>query len=441
MSEGSAPKVLVVSAAFAPHRSPSAHRCRFLAMHAAKFGWQAGALAVRPRDYADAPDEELSRLIPPDVQVWRASAWPHALTRRLGVGDLGMRSYFPMRRELGRICEEWRPDILYIPGWPFYTFRLGLWAKRRFGIPYVLDYTDPWVFPHAPEQDSPTSKLFWADKLARAIEPDLVRNASHVFAVSDRTHDSVRARLPEVPAERFSAVPFGFEPTDFDALRTSPRPNRFWDSGDANVHLVYVGAMLPTGYETLRALFAALMRLRESDHGRFGRVRMHFFGTTYDPNPGRGLVVPVAEEMGLGEAVTEHPKRIAYLDALNVLTTANGVLSLGNTEAHYTASKIFPCILARRPLLAVYHEASTVGTVLHDAGVGELVTYGEAQRAGDRVEEIAGALVGLVERALDPRPTPPPRLEGMRPFSAEWSARHMIQHFDRIVRPDAARDG
>lgn len=427
------PRVLVVSPAFPPHRSPSAHRCRFLAMHARSNGWEAGALAVEPRDYADLPDEELLGLIPDDVRVWRSRAWSHGLTRRLGIGDLGIRSYFPMRRVLADVCESWRPDALYIPGWPFYTFRLGLWARRRYGIPYVLDYTDPWVFPHAPEQDSPLSKLFWADKLARAIEPSVVRNASHVVAVSERTHDSVRQRMPELPGDFFSAVPFGFEPTDFDALRATPRPNAFWDRGDGNVHLVYVGAMLPTGYETLRALFSALLALRASDPGRFARVRLHFFGTTYDPNPGRGLVVPVADEMGLGDVVSEQPRRIPYLDALNVLTSASGVLSLGNSEAHYTASKIFPCILARRPLLAIYHEASTVGGVLRDAGVGDLVTYGDEVRAMDRVEEIANAIRRLVDRAADPTPTPEPRLEGMRPYFAESSARHIFSHLGAAV--------
>jgi hypothetical protein len=428
-----APRVLVVSAAFAPHRSPSAHRCRFLAMHASRYGWEAGALGVRPEDYADRPDEELLRLIPPDVRIWRSGAWSHALTRRFGVGDLGMRSYFPMRRELGRICASWKPDVLYIPGWPFYTFRMGLWAKRKFGIPYVLDYTDPWVFPHAPEQDSPTSKLFWADKLARVVEPPVVRNASHVFAVSDRTHDSVRERMPELPDDFFSSMPFGFEPSDFDALRAQPRVNEFWNGDDGNLHLAYVGAMLPTGYETLRALFSALLLLRSREPDRYDRVRLHFFGTTYDPNPGRGLVAPVAEEMGLGGVVSELPRRIPYLDALNVLTSANGVLSLGNSEAHYTASKIYPCILSRRPLLALYHEASTVGDVLRDAGAGEIVTYGDVTRAGDRVDAIAAALARLVERAADPAPTPPPRLEGMRPYSAEWSARHILEVCDRII--------
>jgi hypothetical protein len=426
-------RVLIVCAAFPPHRSPTAHRSRFLAMHAEKYGWRAEVLAVEPSDYADAPDPELARLVPPQVQVTRAGAWPIRLTRPFGLGDLGIRSYFPMRRALGRILESRRPDIVYLPGWPLYSFRLGLWAKRRYGVPYVLDYTDPWVCALTPEQNRPTKKIYWADKVARATEPPIVREASHVVAVSDRTHDSVRARLPELPDDRFSSVPFGFEPTDYDALRERPRQHAYWDAGDGNVHIVYVGAMLPHGFETLRALFAALQRLRTCDPAAFGRVRLHFFGTTYDPNAERGDVLPVAEEMGLGDAVTEHPRRIPYFDALSVLTSAGGIVSLGSSEPHYTASKIFPCLLARRPLLALYHEQSTVGDVMREAAVGELVSYGEHTRAGDRVEEIAGALRRLVERALDPRPTRAPNLAGIEQFSAEASARHIVGVFDRLV--------
>ena len=58
--------------------------------------------------------------------------------------------------------------------------------------------------------------------------------------------------------------------------------------------------------------------------------------------------------------VTETPDRLDYLDALAVLTHASGILLLGSSEPHYTASKLYPALLARRPVLAVFHEKSSV---------------------------------------------------------------------------------
>jgi hypothetical protein len=46
------------------------------------------------------------------------------------------------------------------------------------------------------------------------------------------------------------------------------------------------------------------------------------------------------------------------------------LLLIGSEEPHYTASKIYPYIMARRPLLAVFREASSVCDVLHRTNAG-----------------------------------------------------------------------
>ena len=393
-------------------------------------------LTVAPGDYEDEPDFELARMLPPGLPIHHTGAIPVRLTRAIGITDLALRSYLSMRRALRRLLRQRRPDALYFPGGPFYQFLLGAYANRTTGTPYVLDYTDPWVFPLRPQDDSIRKKIFWARRLAIALEPFAVRRAAHIFAVSDGTNDSIRHRYPRLPSTRFSAVPFGFERSDFDALRARPRPNPFWDSGDGNVHLAYVGAMLPRGYETLRALFGAVVRLREHADGPGRRLRLHFFGTTYDPNATDGLVLPTAREMGLGDIVTEHPRRVPYLDALNVLTSADVVLALGSTDHHYTASKIFPCLLSGRPVVAVYHEQSTVGEVMRAAGRGELVTYNDAVRAEDRIDELAAALA----RAAQPgRTTQPLDSNLLGQFSAEVMTDHLFDVLDEVAAPSGRR--
>lgn len=429
-------RLLVVAPAFPPHPSPATHRARFLARYAEEFGWSVNVLSVRPELYEEPPDRELERLVPDTISIVRVGALPAAATRLVGVGDLGIRSYAHLRAALRRIAREDPPDLLFFPGGPFYPFLLGAPMRREFGLPYVLDFTDPWVYPPMPGQERPWKKGYWASKIASALEPRAVRDAAHVLAVSEGTIDGIRSRYPDLPASRFSAAPFGFEPTDFEALRRHPRSAPPWPR-DGNLHLVYVGAMLPHGYETLRALFRAVDELRSQAPALGQRLRLHFFGTTYDPNAVRGLVVPVAEEMGLGDVVTEHPRRIPYLDALGVLTAADGVLALGSTDHHYTASKIFPCILAERPLLAIYHEMSTVCDVMRESRAGELVTYGDVERAGDRVPQIRSALEAMFGQERRQRGAA--RLEALDQFSAREMSRHIFSVFDSLIAGRPAR--
>jgi hypothetical protein len=132
--------------------------------------------------------------------------------------------------------------------------------------------------------------------------------------------------------------------------------------------------------------------------------------------------------MGLGDIVTEHPARVPYLDALNLLVSADGILALGSTESHYTASKIFPSIFARRPLLAIYHEASSVCDVVRRSHGGALVTYSDTERAGSRVEAIAAALRGM--REYD---TTAVQWDVFEAYTARHMTERLAAVFDRCV--------
>lgn len=423
-------RVLVVAPTFAPSSLPPTHRVRFFARHLPGFGWTPEILSVDPRFYEEPPDPEISRLIPPALRVTRAPALPVRWTRPFGVGDLAMRSFIALRAVLRTICVERRPDVILIPGPPWHTFLLGPIAKREFGIPFVMDYIDPWV--NALGADGRWwTKAYWFREMAKALEPLALREVSQVVAVSEGTNDGVRARHPEMPASMFTGIPYGFEASDFDELRAHPRPNQFWEREDGRVHLVYVGAMLPKGYETLRALFGALADLGRDDPIFYERLRLHFFGTTYAAAPTEGLVEPIAREMGVADIVEERPARISYLDALNVMCSAHGILALGSTERHYTASKIFPCILSKRPLLAIYHEASSVCDVVRKAGAGELVTYSDTERAGARRSEIAAAVRRVASGVgYDPARV---RWEHFAEYSAENMTRRLAAVLDGVV--------
>lgn len=408
-------RLLVLAPEFIPHPSPAVHRARYVAKHAAAHGWTVEVLAVDPEYHAMPSDPELYELMPEGIDLTQTGALPLAITQRLGVTNTGLIAYPHLRRALRTIIEQRRPSMIYTHGPVFFTFRLAMEARKRFGVPYVLDFTDPWVWRLTDEeQRRRVSKAKLARQLALFLEPETVRHASHVFAVSDGTNREIQERYPDVPASRFTALPFGFEAEDYALLRARPRPNRYWNVDDGNVHFVYAGALLPHATETLEALFDAVTLVREREPGVYRRLRFHFFGTTYDPNAVEGRVMPVARAKGLESIVSEHPRRIPYVDALNVMTTANAVLALGSTEVHYTASKIFPCLLASRPVLALFHEASNVCHTMRAAGTGELVTFGDIERAKDRVPRIADALSRI---AVNPGAYPAPNLSGIAEFS------------------------
>lgn len=86
------------------------------------------------------------------------------------------------------------------------------------------------------------------------------------------------------------------------------------------------------------------------------------------------------------------------LEALNVLIPSDGLLVLGSDEPRYTASRIFPKLLAQRPLLGLYHTASSVCSIaMVTAGV-VVITHDHTRLPQSRVSQIADLLGQWLER-------------------------------------------
>ena len=88
------------------------------------------------------------------------------------------------------------------------------------------------------------------------------------------------------------------------------------------------------------------------------------------------------------------PHRIAYVDVLNHLSHASGVLVLGSTEKHYTPSKVFQAALARHPILALLHRDSTAVDMIRRGKTGTVLTLTEEVLPG--TDEVAAALERFV---------------------------------------------
>jgi hypothetical protein len=280
----------------------------------------------------------------------------------------------------------------------------------------VLDYQDPWVGAWGDTVGGgPGGRPDWKSRasrrLATRLEPRAVNAADALTAVSAATCEAVLARYPRRAALPWASVPLGGEPDDFARLRAAPqRPNGYFNAGDGRLHLCYVGTLLPLGFTTLRGLLLAVARLERRRPDLASRLALHFFGTSNQTDPADPIaarrVLPVAAEMGLGIGtmgeveITEVAPRIDYLDALRVLTQAGAILMLGSSEPHYSASKLYPGLLAGRPLLAVYHRDSEVVPLLGQAArepAARLVTYTGDEPPEALADRLYPHLVALIE--------------------------------------------
>ena len=395
-------RVLFVTPHFPPDSSAGTHRVRLLAPHMRQYGWEPTVLTVDARDYEGGLDAALAASVSKDLRVIRVRAWPASFTRRLGIGDLGLRAYRGLRRAAMALLRRERFDAVFITIYPTYPAMLGPLLKREYGVAFVLDYQDPWVGEWGrsvgPDAEGrPDFKSRTTRWLAERLEPIALAAADGVTAVSHGTYEQALARTAATRPSVTAELPIGWDPADLDLLTSR---HRFPEDGC--LHVSYVGTLLPTGFETLRALFSALLEAR-GRHPETARCRFHFFGTSnLRSTDAKPRVMPIAAEYGLAEVVSEHAARLDYFDALSVLKGSDAILLLGSRERHYTPSKVFPALLAQRPVLALMHDASNAADLLRQMGRApsiRLVAYDDDGAAARR-QEICAALIGL---AADPR--------------------------------------
>ncbi len=404
---GALRRVLMMTPHFPPDTSAGTHRVRLLAPHLAEYGWQPVVVTVDPARYEGRLDAGLLSLVPPSLRVVRSPAWSAGWTRRVGIGDLGLRAFTGLRRTSAGLLERERFDAVFITIYPTYPALLGPILKRRFHVPFVLDYQDPWVGAWGETVGAGVDgDVEWKSRatrwLAGRLEPRAVRAADALTAVSEQTYASVVERYPGAAPADCVALPIGGEPADFDALRSQPAANPFFDPRDGLCHISYVGTLLPLGVDTMRAVLQAVALLKVRQPGLYATLRLHYFGTSNQTAGDSGRIIervtPIARSLDVADCVSERSLRVPYLDALRIQLDSQALLLAGSSERHYTASKIYPALLAKRPLLAVYHEASSVVTTLDRVGRAptiRVVTY-DGRGAADAIERIYSALVDLV---------------------------------------------
>jgi hypothetical protein len=421
-------RVLFVSPHYPPDSSAASHRARILVPHLARYGWETVVLTVDPDTIEGRIDPELLSSIPVHVRVVRAPAVPVRRARVAGVGDLGIRALRGLYVEGRRLLAREPFDAVLITTYPVYPAWLGPRFKAMSGARFVLDFQDPWVGAWGRTVGPggrPDLRSRLSRRVAVALERSIVPQADALVAVSSGTLDELATRVPVVRTLPRMELPIGWEPADFAHARTiAPRREH------ATVTLSYVGTLLPAGYDVVRALFNGTSQLLERHSN--ARLRLRFVGTSnqtkYDGAPLLSELVPG----DLRAIVDEQPERVAYLEAIRLLSQSDVVLVVGTREPHYTASKVYPALASGRPVFALVHENSQATPVLRNAAGVTLVTFDASTTASELANRVSA---GLCEALTFVGRGPFDRSNVLDAFRGESLACRLARLLDDVAAP------
>jgi hypothetical protein len=421
--------VVLVAPHFVPSFLPSVHRARLWSYYLPEFGWKPTILTTHERHYECQTAPELLELLPSNLEVIRVSALPNKPIR--WVGDIGIRSFPFYIRALNDLAAKGRIDFLHITIPSNYTALLGPIIYKKHGIPYGIDYIDPWV--RNSSGGAPASAKAWlSDMLARLLEPYAVRNARLITGINTAYFEPVLQRHPHLRTSAVTAgMPYGGSDHDYEVLNRNPRKFFLFDPNDDRWHVVYAGALLPKATDILDRFLEAVSEMRTADDLIREKLRIHFVGTgLYESESAQGhVVLPFIEKHNLQDCVTEYPARIPYLDVLNHLRQAFAILVIGSIETFYSPSKIYQSVMSQRPVFALLHERSTAVSTMQKANAGEVFTFTEKQLPDPNV--LAEHFANFLRQSSHRIPTV--NWDAFREVSARESARILATAMDEAL--------
>ncbi len=388
-----------------------------------RHGWRSSVISA-PVSLYRVTDPESLGLIPPDTKVYRTSGLD--IKRRLSLfgrypGFLGYPDrywpwIFPATRRAARFIREARADALFTTSPIPSAHLIGLRLKRRFGLPWLADFRDPWV------EDS----MSWLEKrIARYFERKIVKQADRVICNTPALRRAFLARYPELPPEKFVTITNGYDEADFTGI--APR------HGD-EFEILYPGPADNVNRNPRPLLEAVALALKNGWLSR-ANLRLTFLGAG-DSLRKTGCADDI-ERLALRDVVHEEP-RLPYREALrrqaqaDVLLVLNEPLGSGpKIEASRSwtqlcvPAKVYENLRLGRPSLALV-SGGAVAELLETTGGGHVV-------APHDIEAIARRLKELYEQ--HPAATAPPEISPViAQYSRENLTRQLAAELDTLAR-------
>lgn len=430
-------RLIIISPHFPPTSAADHQRVRMALPHLVEAGYQVEVLAVHPDDVAAPLDPFLSETLPADVQVFRVAA-PFTLGQRLfRLGSLARRCTEPIGKLLMERLVTAESDganaLVYFSTTQFGVHRIIPRIKARFSIPVAMDFQDPWAtdyYRRHPKVVPPGGRLKFllANLQARRDEQRVLGHIDGFTAVSSHYVAALRAVHSSVRAKPFLVLPFAAAENDFTALRLSGIRQTIFTPGDGRRHWIYVGRGGEDMHTAVSGLFMALRESRVSNPALHD-VRIHFIGTDYATGRRSSpSIFPIAKKIGVSDQVMEYPSRIPYSLALRCLADADALIVPGSDDPSYTASKIYPYVLARKPMLTIFRKESPINDFLRGTSCSIAISFS----SDDSLSTLAQAIRSAWMEPRSDRATPQTNWTAFVPFTAQAMTTRLLTFFNSL---------
>ncbi|MBI5216299.1 MAG: glycosyltransferase [Ignavibacteriae bacterium] len=390
--------VLVIAYYFPPLGLSGVQRTLKFVKYLPQFGYQPTVLTVTPTGYFAQDESLLEELNGLDIEIFRVGSLDaNRLFKKKGVVKMPserMRkfltflsdSFFIPDNKIGwknkalkaaiELHQKHKFNLVFATAPPFTDFLIGAELRKRFNLPLVIDYRDPWL--EYPLKYYPTPLHRW---LNYRMEKAVLRLSSRIIVTNRRVKELMIKKYRFLEYNDITILSQGFDPTDFEAVSesASPQKMRITHAG------VFYGDRTPKYFlQALKRIFVERPSLKE-------KIEACFVGVLQDEH------TKLIKQLGLESNIIT----TGYLNHESCIRQimSSDILWLTVNNDRQSPGKLYEYIGARKPVLACVPDGF-IRQTLQETGASIFAKP-------DNVEEIAQAILKfyqLYEQKKLPKP-------------------------------------
>ena len=246
------------------------------------------------------------------------------------------------------------PDVVMATGSPWTGLLVGRDLAKKFGVPFIADFRDPW-------HENPYKPTFspGLTKKAKKLERSVLLSASKVIANTPELCEQFQKTYPDLVG-KFVTIANGFDVNDQPKVQAEPNTRWFSDQEqvrDFGLELCHFG----TVYGTRNPLFLlkALKELCEENEISSKSIRLRFVGKWGIKDDYCEYVAQHMETKGL---LVRTPQ-VSHHQCLEQMAKADILLILQPGSRLQIPGKLYEYLAFQKPILVVGGEGATSSLV------------------------------------------------------------------------------
>lgn len=380
-------KVLFVTYYWPPSGKASLHWPLKIVKYLPKYGWQPSVLTVE-EDTFSQQDETLSEDISPELKVIRTKSYEpfniykkftgkkeddqlvasetisksnRSLSHRISIWirmnlfipDARVGWYFPAVKAARKLIKDEKFDAIISVGPPHSTHLIGKKISKRFNIPHVPVFIDPWV-------DIIYYKDFKRNKITLSIdnhlEKTVLQNAKAIVFVTKTMQNDYINKYNFIEGKS-NLLYWGYNEEDFERIIVKK------EQKDEKV-LLHAGNIFsfqnpPNFWKQIK---------KEIERGN--KIRIKFIGTV-DLEIKNSITEEELNEF------TEYCGFLPYIEMLKNISEADFLLVCAS-EPRHVPGKLFEYLRTGNPIIAFGNNNEEVKQILENSNAGMMFNYDES---------------------------------------------------------------